>query len=229
MRPTPGAFATLFAQQRGLAWRGWPAAASPVGRWAVPTPLFPVAAARSPRVPPVCARPAPLVPPRGRRVLLWCPLRSSAAWRGVAGPQRPPPWGAGRCPPPCSPWRPRAALACLQCAHALRPWCPQGDAGCCCGAPYAAARPGVAWLARSGLLRGALGGAHPPLSRGYLHIDAQTLRFPGRVAICRGCQTRLYCVGNGPALFINGCVLTAGFGPQGGGEGRKAVVEGGCK
>ena len=156
-------------------------------------------------------------------------LRSSAAWRGVAGPQRPPPWGAGRCPPPCSPWRPRATLACLQCARALRPWCPLGYAGCCCSAPYAAARPGVAWLARSGLLRWALGGAHPPLSRGYLHIDAQTLLFPGCVAVCRGYQTRLYCVGNGPALLINGCVLTAGFGPQGGGEGRKAVVEGGCK
>ena len=60
----------LLAQQRGLAWRGLPTAASSMGRWAEPTPLFPVAAACSPRVPPVCARPAPLVPSRGRMVLM---------------------------------------------------------------------------------------------------------------------------------------------------------------
>ena len=87
----------------------------------------------------------------------------------------------------------------------------------------------MAWLARCGLPREALGGAHPPLSRGYLHLDAQTLLFPGCAAVCRGCQTHLYCVRNGAALLINGCALTAGFGPQGGGEGGKAVAEGGCK
>ena len=87
----------------------------------------------------------------------------------------------------------------------------------------------MAWLARSDFLRWALGGANPPLFRGYLHIDAQTLLFPGCVAVCRGCQTGLLCVGIGRALLFNGCVHTAGFGPLAGGEGWKAVVEGGCK
>jgi hypothetical protein len=91
-----------------------------------------------------------------------CCLRNGAAWRVVAGPQRPPTRGGGRRPPPTRALRRRIFFKPAPCAPTLRLMRRCASVGVQTTAAYAMARLAASWRAHNGLRHVAVGCALSP-------------------------------------------------------------------